>query len=309
MYQHFPDPLSFRLSAWPWGGSSYIGTFNYRAHNILFKPILDYLKQELENSPTVKVRDTTFTLVNVFSGFTDMSYGPMLKPHARVRRGPVSFTFAMTRRQREFALPRQIIWNTGMTALWGPNLQEGHDYLTINLPIDLCVQCRLNNTLRRQLEWLYKICGGFTKAIALDRNSFSLRSDDVKLIHDNLYFKTIPQMMWRYPWEDWKYAREFWDRAPDVLELDTSDEFVRYFLTYQTKFFKKIDDPNVKPFFEEVQHIVRSGVLDMVQKQPTSVSSLVAPFVSSMDRHDIDAGVAVNVERIVLDICTGKGNG
>ncbi|AGS82070.1 hypothetical protein O152_gp292 [Pseudomonas phage PaBG] len=306
MYQYFHDPLSFRLSTWPWGGASYIKTFNYRVHNILFKPLLDYLAAELDKSPTLKVRKTTFTLVNVYSGFTDMSYGSGPAPYRSIRRGPIVFTFAMTRREGGFQFPRHVIWNTGHTALWGPNLQRGHDYLSISVPINIAMQCRLNNTLRTQMEWLYKIVGGWSKSYAMSRDSFTLRSDSNKLTHDQLYFRTIPKTMWMFPWQDWKYVREFWDRGADVLNLDNLDvQFVDYFLSYLTRYFNKVDDPNVKPAFEFIEQTVRSGILDCVQRTSSDLSRLVEPYIPIDIKTQMVQGEATDVESLVRAICNG----
>lgn len=305
MYQYFHDPLSFRLSTWPWGGASYISTFNYRVHNVLFKPILDYLAEELEKSPTLKVRYTTFTLVNVYSGFTDMSYGSGVSPHRYIRRGPLVFTFAMTRRDRTAFMPRHVIWNTGHTCLWGPTLQHGHDYLTISVPINIAMQCRMNNTLRRQLEWLYKIVGGWSKSFAMRRDSVQPRTDDPRLIHDQMYFRTIPKAMWMYPWQDWKFVREFWQRAPNILKVDVDQLFVSYFLQYLTRFYRKVDDPNVLPVFDQIEQWVRSGVLDLVQRTSTDQSRSIQQYVPVRVTEAINAGLPVDVESVVKSICNG----
>lgn len=309
MYQHFQDPLSFRLNTWPWGGSSYMKTFNWRAHNIILKPILDYLEEELANSPTLKVRYTTFTLVNVYSAFTDMSYGPLNAPHPRVRRGPVVFTFAMTRRQTDGYLPRHIIWNTGHTALWGPTLQYGHDYLTISLPINIAAQSRLNNTLRIQMEQLYKIVGGWSKSMAMRRDSITLRTDSTKLIHDQVYYKTIPSMMWRYPWTDWVYAREFWDRAPDILKVEITPMFMRYFLTYLTRYFRNIGNQNINQSvieaFDQIFAYVHRGVLDIVQHTDSEEANVLRDVIDPVLFAHLNEDPSIDIERAVLSICKG----
>lgn len=302
MYTYVHDPLSFRLSTWPWGGASYITTFNYRAHNILFKPLLDYLAQELEKSPTLKVRYTTFTLVSVYSAFTDICYGSGAPPHPSIRRGPLTFTFAMTRRDSTFFLPRHVIWNTGHTALWGPTLQYGHDYLTISVPINICMQCRLNNTLRRQMEWLYKIIGGWSKSKAMRRKSIS--DLDTKMVRDKIYYKTIPKAMWNYPWEDWKYVREFWDRAPNLLDIDVDEHFTEYFLDYLTRYFKRVDDPEAKSAFKQIEDHVRSAVLDFV-RDPIGGSNSMTKRIPQNVIDNITSGSPTDVEAIVKALCNG----
>lgn len=307
MFKYVHDPLSFRLSAWPWGGSSYITTYNYRTHNILFRPLLDYLAQELDKSPTVKVRKTTMTLVNVYSGFTDLAYGSGGTPHKAIRRGPLVFTFAMTRRD-DFAgsLPRHVIWNTGMTCLWGPKLQYSHDYLTISVPIDICVQCRFPNTLRRQMEWLYKIVGGWSKSYARNQLTESQEHYPVKSIHDKIYYRTIPQAMWNYQWRDWKYVREFWDRAPDILNLDElSDTFFAYFLQYLTRYYKKVDDPVTNPAFRKIEQWTRSAVLDLVQHNDTPATRVLIDLIPTSVQVSISENQPTDVESIVQTLCNG----
>jgi hypothetical protein len=310
MYQHISDPLSFRLNTWPWGGSSYLRVFNWRSHNVIFKPVLDYLKQELDKSPTLKVRYTTFTLVNVYSGFTDLSYGPLEAPHPKVRRGPLTFTFAMSRREINGALPRHIIWNTGHTALWGPSLQYGHDYLTISVPIDICSRCRMNNTLRPQMEWLYKIVGGWSKSIAIDRDSLTKRTTNVKLVRDQVYYKTIPAMMWRYPWNDWVYAREFWDRAPDILNVEVTDFFAEYFLTYLTRYYRKIGNQNINQSvikaFDDIEAYVRRGVIGFVQGMVIAESTTLLSVISEDLVKQLGSGESLDIEAIVQSICKGN---
>ena len=309
MYQHFTDPLTFRLSTWPWGGASYMKTFNWRAHNVIFKPVLDYLFQELEKSPTLKVRYTTFTLVNVYSAFTQLSYGPSGAPHPRIMRGPLTFTFALRNVNSAEFLPKHVIWNTGHTALWGPDLQHGHDYLTISVPIDICARCRMNNTLRTQMEWLYKIIGGWSKSYVMHRDSITLRTDDPKLIHDQIYYKTIPAMMWRYPWNDWVYAREFWDRAPDILNVEVNSMFVRYFLQYLTRYYRNIGNQNINQSvvqaFDDITEYVRHGVLDIIQGMATDEAQALLAVLSADTIKLLSEGNALDVEGLVISICKG----
>lgn len=307
MYQHIQEPLSFRLSAWPWGGSSYITTYDHDIHNIKFRPLLDFIRSELERSPTVKVRKTTFTLVNVYSKFTDISYGSLPSPPKRLYngRGAVVFTFAMMRREPAYDRLNapHVIWNTGNTCLWGPNLQYGHDYLTVIVPLDLCMQCGLNVTLRRQMEWLYRIVGGFSKAYAIKRRPLELAEN--ARYRDRVYFRTIPNLLWYYNEEDWKYAREFWDRAPHLLDLsEVTDSFTEYFLTYLRRYLNMRFDGS-EAFFKQLEENVRSMVLDGVQKGSFD-DSPIQKFIPSSLLDQLSDGGFVDVESVVKSICSGS---
>lgn len=306
MYRFISDPLSFRLSAWPYGGSSYSRVYNYRKQNTLWRPLLDYLEEELLASPTLRVRRNTFTLVSVYSKFTNMSYGLTgsgihpVNNLSKLARGPIVFTFAMTTKDTTFLTPEKIIWNTGMTALWGPNLQYSRDFLTISVPLNIAMRCRLNNTLLPQMEQLYKIVGGWSKAIAMHKESaYSL---DPKLTHDKIYFRNIPQAMWQYPWDDWKYVRDFWDRMPNLLRLNLDSTFATYFLRYLTRYFRRsYRTAELTQFFNDLERYVRSGVLDAISQTTSSQADVVKEFFVVPDRQE-----SYDVERIVRQICTGK---
>lgn len=301
------DPLMFRLSAWPWGGNSYVRYFNHTQHNILINPILEYLEQELNKTPIVKVRKTTFTLVNVHSAFTDISYGRNGPPPDSVARGPVTFTFAFTRRDDTPAIANHKIWTTGMSCIWGPNLQYSHDYLTISLPISLSAQCRLNNTLMPQMEILYKLIGGWSKSIALNKAPLTGRTTALDKLRGEFYHRTIPRTMWYYPWREWKYCREFWDQGQDMLDLREVDlTFLSYYLTNLTQFHGKSTELNVKACFKRIEELVHEGVLDLAQNQITDTSQALEGVLPALIVSQLKSGDATNFEALVSDICRGN---
>ena len=300
------EPLTFRLSAWPWGGNSYTRYYNHTQHNIKLNPVLEYLEQELSKTPMVKVRKTTFTLVNVHSAFTDIGYGRNSPPPEQVVRGPVTFTFAFTRRDDTTLVSNHKIWTSGMSCVWGPNLQYSHDYLTISLPISLCSRCRLNNTLLPQMELLYKLVGGWSKSIALNKRPYVKRTRDISKIRGEFYHRTIPRTMWYYPWHEWKYCREFWEQGQDMLDLRSIDlTFVSYFLKNLTYFYGRSTEPNVIFAFDAIKSVVHEAVLDMAQNQTTEVTEAVEPYIPVSLASSLRAGEESMLEKITNDICRG----
>lgn len=301
------EPLTFRLSAWPWGGNSYVRYYNHLTHNIFINPILEYLEQELRNVPIVKVRKTTFTLVNVHSKFTDIAYGRNPPPPEGVVRGPVSFTFAFTRRDTTPMVANHKIWTSGMSCIWGPNLQYSHDYLTISLPISLSAQCRLNNTLMPQMELLYKLIGGWSKSIALNKRAYTDRTTDLAKIRGEFYHRSIPRTMWYYPWKEWKFCREFWDQGQDMLDLRAPDNvFVAYYIKNLTQFHRKSVEPNVVPVFDVLEQTVRSVLLDLAQNQTTDLTLVIEPVLPSDLVAKLRSGESMQIDQLATEICRGN---
>lgn len=299
------EPLTFRLSTWPWGGS-YSRYFNHNSHNIHISPILDYLAEQLDSIPQSKVRKTTFTLVNVFSKFTRMSYGRTLPPPDNVLRGPVSFTFALTRRDDTPMIANHIIWGTGMSALWGSNLQYSNDYLTISLPISLCARTRLNNTLLFQMETLYRLVGGWSKSQVMGRRSFTQRTTIQNQLRNEFYHRSIPRTMWMYPWSDWKYCREFWADAQDMLKVDVDDTFFEYYLRNLTQFHDKTNLPHIIEASRQLEEKAKAGIMAIEQQRLTPEAEVLEHVLPTELIADLQAGKPYILEGLARAVCRGQ---
>lgn len=300
------EPLTFRLSAWPWGGS-YKRFYDHNRHNIFIYPILEYLNQEFQKVPQSYVRSTTFTLVNVYSKFTGISFGRTVQPPDNVIRGPVTFTFAITRRDDTPMIANHIQWNTGMSTIWGPNLQYSGDYLTISLPISLCVHSRLSNTLMFQMETLYRLIGGWSKSHVLRRRSIATRTSDIRLIRNEFYHRSIPRTIWMYPWGDWKYAREMWDNGQDVMNVSDIDIiFLDYYLTNLRSFHDKSKFDHIRQAYAKLEDMVRDGILDIAQQTPSVYAIVVERFLPQQIVEDLrKGGSTFIIEQLAKDVCRG----
>jgi hypothetical protein len=145
----------------------------------------------------------------------------------------------------------------------------------------------------------------------MDRTPITNRSKEVKLVRDQVYYKTIPAMMWRYPWNDWVYAREFWDRAPDILNVEVTDFFAEYFLTYLTRYYRNIGNQNINQSviqaFDDLEAYVRRGVLGFVQGMLTSESEVLVKVISEDLVKQLGSGDQFDINAIVQTICKGNG--
>lgn len=235
MKQFFDQALTFRLSANPKGGLAYVNAYKL-LNKIDLRPLFKYIRSEFEDSPTIKVRRTTFSLVNITSDFVNMSIGTEDTPKdPMVLRSPFTMTFAMRRRDSIDGIARHVIWNTGYTCVWGTNLQRSHDFLTVSVPLNIIQLCGLNRMMRPNLERLYQALGGFTKSLALNKKSVR-NLDDVYKIRSAVYYKNMPVVMWYYDYDDLFFCRDTWDINPNIINTEITDLHLEYFVRFLSRY-------------------------------------------------------------------------
>lgn len=293
MYTHTEIPLSFRLSTDPWGGQKYRNNFDMRLQNFLLRPLLDYVYKELDRIQAIKVRKTTLSLVNIYSAFTQTSVGKVeFLTNTQIQRGPLTLTFAL--RNREFAgFPQHVIWNTGHSCTWGPTLQYSLDFVTISVPISVCVATRIPSVMLPVLKRLYAILGAVTKSYALNR--LELSSYPVESLYSKLYYKTIPKTLFYNNLNDLQYCMEVWEHSPNLLTPVISEKFIDYYVRYLTKHHRKFKDKYVDEVYIRIEDEVKSYVLKSMQGTP------VIESISSKVPSD-----NVNVSQLVKQICSGE---
>jgi hypothetical protein len=172
----------------------------------------------------------------------------------------------------------------------------GHDLVTINVPISVCVSARIPSVMRPNLFRLYSIVGGWSKSIALDRPSLSL---NVKGLRDRLFYKSLPKLMWYNTWSDWSYGREVWELAPNLIRPEYTDTFLEYYVLYLNRFHDRYKDSNVVQIYRSIESEVRSYVLDYMQGQsvPEWLQLRLPENIATLD-----------VEKTSKDICRGFSN-
>lgn len=235
MYRHRQERLTFRLGVWPWGGQSYRQAM--REIRFPMTEILDFLYRQLSNNH-VYIRGAEFTLVNVSSKFTRMSYGSEPQPPTKFQDGPVTFTFSLRRNTMGYR-ERTSHRMTGATTIWGSHTPN--DYITVTIPLNMAMRANMHNTLMLHLERLYKVVGMFTKSVALN-----LRRSNDNTVHEALLYRDIPRLLRRYPRHLWPYCLEAWS-YPEMLNERhmMTPEFVAY---YCTKLAGRVDSESKKAF-------------------------------------------------------------
>ena len=271
MNKHTAISSNFRLATWPYGGG-YITTFSNERYNFELKPVFDYLKQELGKVAQAFVHKSTFTLLNIYSGYTYHSVGSSPAPDKQVFRGPVSFTFSMTLMDG-FDKPSHQFWN-GRTCVWSISGRNSPDFITISLPPDLSARARMYNMMDYDQIGLYNIVGGLTKAFVREK----------PVTRAEIFGTTIPHAMSRYAISDWQYVLDFWKRMPELLELNLDAEFLDYW-------HNRIAPVYTPPaeYMELVVDAFRSFLLRYRSGTMTKADQRLAYLVAEEDLTDMEA--------------------
>lgn len=299
MYTHIGMPLDFRLSAWPYGGNRYVTTYNTDRYRIDIRMILDYIEEQLRKMPTAFVLKTTFTLINVYSEFTDTSVGITMEPDKSVRRhGMLVFTFARTRNE-EIDKPMFVQWRNTYTCQWGCAANSPIDFITVNIPINIATRARIQQMTELHQRNLFDIVGGYTKAVI---RSIHERNTSVAIMKNYKYY-TMPRAMFYLGIGDWKYVLEFWKRMPDLLRVEWSAKFTEYYVRYiAADLPDRKRSPYYKQYEEECQDRLRQFILRYLQNKvrpdETSLVSLLP--ADDMLIHDVETLVA-NLSKGIIE--------
>lgn len=292
MFRHDFEPLTFRLSCWPWGGVSYRKYFRSSSYNIHMPELIDHIELQL-SKPQFFQQRAVFSLVNVYSSFTNRSYG-IVAPPKHLTAGPVSFTFA--RRNRLSPMIPKLSHRLNMyTAMWGYTPADHNDYVTVTIPLNMAMRSRLNNTLRPQMEMMFKVIGAISKNV-VSKHKVLTGSNDMK--HTKLMYRRIPQTLQRYARADWCYSKEFWELCPNYLKPHQTLDYLEYFHLYLSEYYRE-GGKVLKPFFDYMYATYRKGIMDLAQDRDTPESELVYKL-----RPD-DYKQALNIEKITDDLCRG----
>jgi hypothetical protein len=266
LHYFISKPLDFRLSAWPRGGDNYITTYNTDRYLIDIKKVLDYVELSLRGTPVADLFKTSFTLVNLYSLYTDRSVGLCDSPPKNVMRTGLVFTFARTIRQYT---PEQkaihTTWMRGYTCIWGTADNQPVDYISVSIPLNILTAARMQQMMDRDQRLFYDIAGGYTKAVIRQINGYT---GGVESTAGKLLYQNIPRAMFYTAMDDWKYVLDFWKRMPDLLRVEWTPKFIEYYVRFiapnlpmrrRSKYYAQYE--------EEAQDQIREFILRYVQNQ------------------------------------------
>jgi len=301
MHNHIPKPLNFRLSAWPQGGDSYITTYNSDRYLIDIPMVLDYVVDQLKQTPLVFVFKTTFTLVNVYSQYTDTSVGLVDYPPKEVRRTGLVFTFARTiRTNADTAKPMHPAWLRGYTCIWGQADNQASDFISISIPLNILTRARMQQMMERDQRYLYDIAGGVTKAVIRKIGDFSGGVDTTAA---KLLYQNIPRAMFYSSMADWKYTLDFWQRMPDLLHVEWTPKFIEYYVRFiapnlpmrrRSKYYAQFADEAL----DEIRQFLLRYVQNQIEPEEAGLAALLPLEENGL--HDIET-LALRLSQGVVD--------
>mgnify|MGYP003365347859 CR=1 FL=1 len=298
MYRYFPAPLSFRLSAWPYGGDHYIKTF--RSSNFLrfdIRAVLEYVESELNKIPLAFVFKTTFTLTNVYSNYHRISIGLSVEPAQPVLRGPVVFTFARTRQNIAHFVVNKF-WATGKSAIWGTNLNRPNDFISVSLPLERCSEWHMPGVLERDLQYLHDVMGAYSKAVIRQQPEITLTSAD--MIKSKYFRWNIPKVMWHLAISDWAYCLDFWRRMPELLRVTWTPMYLEYYCRFIAPNLPQLQESKFyDQYFEEAKDQITHFILRYMQGTVKPDESNLLQFLPIMEDF-------TDVETLATNIAKGK---
>lgn len=298
MYTYIGMPFDFRLSAWPYGGDRYVTTYNTDRYRIDIRAICDYVEAQLRKSPLAFVLKTTFTLVNLYSEFTDTSVGLVMEPSKKVRRDQVVFTFTRTNID-ESGEPMFVHQLNNYTSQWGTSTSRSSDYISISIPIVEATRARLQQMTEREQRALYDIVGGYSKAVIRSIHEYNGSIETTR----NLLRYTIPRAMFYLAISDWQYVLDFWKRMPDLLHVTWTPKFIEYYVRYIAP---RLPDRQRSPYYaqyaEEVQEQLRQFILRYLQNTVRADEANLVALLPTDDAiiHDVET-LVVNLSKGILE--------
>lgn len=297
MYTYHPTLLSFRLSAWPYGGDHYIKTFRSGNFRFDIKAVLEYIESELEKIPLAFVFQTTFSITNLYSTYHKISIGLSVEPNQPVIRGPVVFTFARTRKTFAHNVVKSF-WATGKSALWGTEPNRPNDFISISLPLERASEWRMPSVLERDLHYLYDIVGAYSKAVI--RKVKPLELGDIETIKSKYFRWNIPKAMWFMAIKDWSYCLDFWRRMPELLKVEWTPAYLEYYCRFIAPNLPQLQEsPLYDQYFEEAKDEITGFILRWMQGTVQPGEENLLRFMPIMDEF-------TDVETLAENIARGK---
>jgi hypothetical protein len=191
-----------------------------RNHNHLktYK-VIERLKKYLFAQQAILVSPNNFTLVNVTSLLSAISFGYSQEPVNVLRfDSTIAFTFAL-RADSDLnysAAPPHIKKISHDITFWGYNHPQ--DFVTIAVDIADIVEEGLSI---KDFEYLYLVTGSVTKNFALFKEAaqHSMPKDKHTIVknYTNIYNLDLATLMYTVPYVEWVYNKQIWEFAPEVI--------------------------------------------------------------------------------------------
>jgi len=260
---------TFRLSEWPKSCGSTQVFFKRDKLQYNMVPLIDYLSKTLYDIGKAFVYRTTFSLTNIVSPVSGLSYGYNDIPSYRMLRlSPIVCSFAFRYNNKYVAKkePRYCINAYPHVNLWGSTLRTSSDFMTISIPRSVIKECGIWAPNMREVQWLYYLIGAFSKGFVNRCNYYDPNTYDFKSLVNNkqaILYVGLPSLFSKYEYADWIYSDRAWQSMPNALHPSAADDiFCAFYCRYLRRHWKKYSTANVIEIEKRIRTYVHNQVLD-----------------------------------------------
>lgn len=278
------------------------------ARRVNLLSLVEFLMDELNSTEYVATNPTNFALVNIFSTFTNFSYG-ICEPPPDIRcfgsSAHLHFTFAIsdTRHYKPTSKIANVSRRNLAKSVWALSLGRPQ-FVTISLPaIDIHSKYGISQMYGRELEFLYVLVGSLLKT-QISSNYTEQRTEDLPRLATKYLKLGIHNAIEHYPISCLKYVSEVWEYLPSLIKMD--DMLAVYYFA----FIHNLPTPTtpkdtVLKLRKELIAVLQGGILAFVQSadQDLDVSStkcllaaaILSQMIYSADNYiDIDANTSAD---------------
>lgn len=275
--RHFTQFVCFQHSTFPFSSNLGIpllkGIKNKFGHSVRISGIYEYITNILHEEPAALKDSVNFSLINVCSPYSQMSYGLMPPPpEATYASGShLVLTFALSNlvkyteklSSKELYIEHRSVncsvWQYKMPG----HTQRVESFLTIALNSKQCGVFNIKTLTVLDLQYLYRILGVMTKA-------FSIRHDKIFSINNYEHFYTQPfdvyhkiygldfkYLVNNYGYPFWIFNKLLWEYpafiSPNMLCSTVADYYLCYILGQDSQSYivRLLSDNGITNFITE----------------------------------------------------------
>jgi hypothetical protein len=223
-------------AAIPLASSFLISQFKPRFRHIDIAELVPLLIKKFGQLSYSKVHST---LVNVYSSYTDQSYGYLGPPPDEIRslNSKLQFTFALKAFDEDTADESEVIHRAIRTAMWAEN-----SLVTVGLSSVECSDLQIMTFNENDLKYLYNVVGVIfrsiflhytpTQIVKLGRGEEPKVNKNVFALKDKYLHASLSSIV-KEPYHYWKYALSIWTYAPNLIPYrDLDEEFGFYYFLF-----------------------------------------------------------------------------
>lgn len=241
---HRNQQTSFRTTEFSLSGGFLHSLLKSKYLNINVGDVFEYLVDTLWHTVGAMNNAVNFSLVNVFSPFTNFSHGNLPPPpkSAWPTGKALVFTFAVRNRFSYVDAfdPKTVRRRTNFVTHFGDGFNN-QDYISISVSMEQGKDWGCSTAHANELQYIYNLIGAMTKSFVRRQNAYKTADEDYEDVHSLLkltdmhsrfYRMPMKQMFLQVPYHLWVFNYHVWEYAPNILSqrLITPTVALYYFM-------------------------------------------------------------------------------